>query len=351
MRTIIHTHRQWIIGITGLILIGIFIFFDLLYIVPWGPKTDEKVRVNIQPGSSLSSISDSLYKKGVIPSRHAFEFAVRLQGKETELQAGVISVKRPSSFRDIIFAMTHNAPEVVTITVIEGLQSREIAGILGKNLLFTPAEFKRAVADSSLAASLGVPGPTLEGFLFPDTYKFFANEKAESIARKMVTHFQEVVPDSFAQRADELGWTMWDAVTMASIIEGEAVHDSERPVISSVYHNRIQRGMRLQADPTIQFIIEDGPRRLWAKDLEIESPYNTYRHRGLPPGPINNPGLESIRAALYPANTEYLYFVARGDGYHTFTKTNREHINAKRRLQRLRRQVSMQKQEDGDNSS
>ncbi|MBS1271256.1 MAG: Endolytic murein transglycosylase [Candidatus Marinimicrobia bacterium] len=351
MNTLINKYREWIIGVAGLLLVGIFVFFDVLYWVPWTLVNQEqkKVRLNIQPGSSLGTISDSLYQRNLIPSRNSFEFAVRLRGLETELQAGVFSVERPASYRDIIYSLTHSAPEAVTVTIVEGLQSREIARILGKELLFTPEEFKEVVADSSLAASLGVPGPTLEGFLFPETYKFFVNESAESIARKMVNHFHEVVPDTFAQRAKQYGWTMWEAVTMASIIEGEAVHDEERSTISSVYHNRLQRGMRLQADPTIQFIIEDGPRRLWAKDLEIQSPYNTYRNSGLPPGPINNPGLGSVRAALYPADTEYLYFVARGDGYHTFTRTNREHINAKRRLQRLRRQVSMQ-QKDGDNS-
>ncbi|MCF7805019.1 MAG: endolytic transglycosylase MltG [Candidatus Marinimicrobia bacterium] len=343
MGKILIKHRAWFLGAAGILLLTVFLFFDILYRVPWGPQTGEDVRINIQPGSSLSSISDSLYSNDVIPSRDAFEFAVRLRGLETDLQAGVFGVEKNASYRSIIYSLTHNTPEIVNVTIIEGLQSREIARILEKKILLTAEEFNAVVADSALAADLGIPGPTLEGFLFPETYKFFLNESAESVARKMVEHYQAVVPDSFAERAREAyGWTMWEAVTLASIIEGEAVYDSERAQISSVYHNRLRQGMRLQADPTIQFIIEDGPRRLWSRDLEIESPYNTYRNAGLPPGPINNPGFESIKAALYPADTDYLYFVARGDGYHTFTRTNREHVNAKRRLQRLRRQVGTQ---------
>lgn len=345
MRQTLSQYRFWFVGFVSLLVLSTVIFFDLLYRVSWGPETGKHVRLNIQSGSSLRAISDSLYSKELIPSRDSFEFAVLLRGLETELQAGVFAVPENASFQDIIHTLTHAKPEIVKVTIIEGLQSREIARLLEKKFLFNRRDFMDVVEDSTLAAKWGVPGPTLEGFLFPETYKFFINATAESIARRMVEHFYQVVPDSFAERAKYYNWTLWEAVTMASIIEGEAIYDSERPKVASVYHNRLEQGMRLQADPTIQFIIEDGPRRLWSKDLDIESPYNTYRNSGLPPGPINNPGLESIRAALYPAETNYLYFVARGDGYHTFSRTNREHINAKRRLQRIRRQVQMENRE------
>jgi UPF0755 protein len=140
----------------------------------------------------------------------------------------------------------------------------------------------------------------------------------------------------------ELGMDEKEIITLASIIEGEAIYDRERPVISGVYHNRLNIGMRLQADPTIQYIIEGSPRRLLNKDLKIKSPYNTYLNEGLPPGPINNPGIESIKAALYPVETDYLYFVAKGDGYHTFSRTKEEHNIAKRKFQKIRRQLKKQ---------
>jgi UPF0755 protein len=146
--------------------------------------------------------------------------------------------------------------------------------------------------------------------------------------------------DSLRDRAQVLGMNEIEVITLASIIEGEALYDKERPIIAGVYHNRLQKGMKLQADPTIQYIIDDGPRRLLKKDLMIESPYNTYLNKGLPPGPINNPGKKSILAALFPLKNDYLFFVARGDGYHTFTKTEQEHNQAKRKFNKMRKKNS-----------
>ena len=144
-------------------------------------------------------------------------------------------------------------------------------------------------------------------------------------------------------KADSIKLTQHQIVTLASIIEGEAIHDSERPIISAVYHNRLKIGMKLQADPTVQYIIKDGPRRLLNKDLKIKSPYNTYLYQGLPPGPINSPGFESLKAALNPEKNNYLYFVARGDGYHTFSKNEKDHERAKRAFQRVRRKVKKER--------
>ena len=336
-------YRMWIFPVLALLMVSTLIFFDILLHMPWGAQAQMR-EVNIPQGSSLRVISDTLKKHDIIRNERWFQFAVQLRGASTSLRPGIFQLPENASFDRVIRTLTESTPEVVTVTVIEGLQSREIAKILETKFPFTAEAFMKVVHDSSLARKWGVPAPTLEGFLYPETYKFFKNQTPRDVAHQMVRHFFSVVPDTFRTRAEVFGWTLRQAVTMASIIEGEAMRDSERRTISSVYHNRLQRGMRLQADPTIQFILEDGPRRLWARDLEIESPYNTYQHRGLPPGPINNPGFGSIRAALYPEDTNYLYFVATGDGYHTFSRTNREHINAKRRLQQLRRQVSQENQ-------
>jgi UPF0755 protein len=162
----------------------------------------------------------------------------------------------------------------------------------------------------------------------------------------MVQEFWRQIPDSAEQRARELGMTLHEIITLASLVEGEAMVDSERAMIAGVYRNRLRRGMRLQADPTIQYIIPDGPRRLLKKDLQIESPYNTYLHAGLPPGPINNPGRKSIEAALYPRDVPYLYFVARGDGSHVFSVTMSQHVQAKRAFDRVRRQVKQQQKRE-----
>jgi UPF0755 protein len=154
-----------------------------------------------------------------------------------------------------------------------------------------------------------------------------------------------MVHDSLKTRAEEIGWTLNQALTLASIIEGEAMVDTEMPLISSVYHNRLDIGMPLQADPTIQYIIPDGPRRLLYRDLEIDSPYNTYKYKGLPPGPINNPGIRAIKAALYPADTDYLYFVANGDGTHSFSENYSQHRRAKRRFDEYRKKVEEDKRQ------
>jgi len=350
MQIILNKNIYWIAGVFLIgFLSGVF-FLDMLYRTPHG-KTGQTRTVTIPPGTPLSAISDSLVKHDIIRNRQTFELALQLRGLETSVQPGIFRIPVGADYRSLIEILTGRKTEVVKVTVIEGLQARQIAGLLAKNFRFTSNEFMALVEDPAFAEELGVPGPSLEGFLFPDTYKFFINQSPRTIAGDMVRHFFSVVPDSFTAQARELGWTMWEAVTLASIIEGEAVYDEERQTIASVYHNRLDEGMRLQADPTIQYIIEDGPRRLYEKDLEIDSPYNTYRNAGLPPGPINNPGLESIHAALYPAETEYLYFVATGNGYHTFSRTNREHINAKRRLQQLRREVAREREEQREDDS
>ena len=155
----------------------------------------------------------------------------------------------------------------------------------------------------------------------------------------MAGRFFEVFDDSLRARMEALSFDMHKVVTLASIIEGEAVLASERATISAVYHNRLERRMYLQADPTIQYIIDDGPRRLLNRDLEIDSPYNTYMYPGLPPGPVNNPGLACVRAALYPDTTDVLYMVANGDGAHVFSRTMREHLEAKAKFDRIRRRI------------
>ncbi|MFL3013020.1 MAG: endolytic transglycosylase MltG, partial [Candidatus Neomarinimicrobiota bacterium] len=184
---------------------------------------------------------------------------------------------------------------------------------------------------------------TLEGYLFPETYYFFEGVDKKSVVKRLVKEHQLFWNKQNISKADSLGFSPYEIIIIASIIEGEAIYDSERPTISAVYHNRLKRGMKLQADPTVQYIIEDGPRRLLNKDLRIKSPYNTYMYKGLPPGPINSPGAQSLHAALNPQTNDYLYFVAKGDGYHTFSRNEKEHERAKRAFQRVRKKVKRER--------
>ncbi|RUM87517.1 MAG: endolytic transglycosylase MltG, partial [Thermodesulfatator sp.] len=190
------------------------------------------------------------------------------------------------------------------------------------------------------AHSLGIPGPSVEGFLFPDTYYLVKGLAPGEIIRIMVRRFWEVWR-KYEARARELGVSVYEVVTLASIVEKEAVLSREKPLIAAVYWNRLRRGMPLQADPTVRYALKRFRGRLYYKHLRVDSPYNTYRYPGLPPTPIANPGEESLRAVLYPARVPYLYFVSRGDGSHKFSTTYREHLRAVRKL-RLKRHRSYQ---------
>jgi UPF0755 protein len=183
-----------------------------------------------------------------------------------------------------------------------------------------------------------IKASSLEGYLFPDTYYFFEGTSSRKVLVTMIDEFWKNFNKTFIERTNELGFTVHEVVTLASIIEGEALLDKERAIISSVYHNRLKKRMKLQADPTIQYLIPGNPKALSLRDLKRVSPYNTYLNYGLPPGPINNPGLESIRAALYPASTDYLYFVAQGDGSHVFTTNQQDHLKAKKLYKQYKRE-------------
>ncbi len=203
------------------------------------------------------------------------------------------------------------------------------ASILKKQLALDSAQVMYWVNNEAFVSELGISANTLEGYLYPETYFFPQDFDEKAVLKTMVKQLNSLIPENWRNRADTLGFSWHQVITLASIIEGEAVIAEERQIISSVYHNRLKKRMHLQACPTIQYLLPDGPRRLLKKDLEIDSPYNTYRNYGLPPGPVSNPGLQSIRAALYPADTDFLYMVAKGDGSHVFSRSLSGHLRAK----------------------
>ena len=305
---------------------------------PTGGKDD--VIVHIPLGATFEEIGSQLIQLRLIDDRQTFATAARLLGLERSLHAGRYRLRRGMTLLGVLRVLKSGNSEPVAVTVIEGLQARQIAERLEESLDIDADKFMLMIDSTQFAGELGVDEGSLEGYLFPDTYHFAWPASEGSVIRQMVAEFWKHVDASARRRAKVKGMSVHEIVTLASIIEGEAIHDEERPVISAVYWNRLASGMRLQADPTIQYIIPDGPRRLLTRDLQIDSPYNTYLHYGLPPGPINNPGAASIGAALYPADVSYLYFVARGDGYHRFSTTGSEHAEAKRQFQRVRREVA-----------
>ncbi|MFQ5771583.1 MAG: endolytic transglycosylase MltG, partial [bacterium] len=266
-----------------------------------------------------------------------------------KIKAGKYHVAGGTSGYRLLRQLVDGKVTIEWVTIPEGKYARQIASILKQKVEIDSSRFMQFVNDPDFTQKFGIQAATLEGFLFPDTYGFCWGMKSEEIISIMVKQFKAQFNDTLQARTKELGFSNLELITLASIVEGEAVIDSEREIIAAVYHNRLKKRMPLQADPTIQYIIKNGPRRLLKQDLAIDSPYNTYKYSGLPPGPINNPGLASIKASLYPANVNYLYFVANGDGSHTFSKTFNEHLRAKARFDRFRKKINqLQRTEEKD---
>jgi UPF0755 protein len=318
-------------------------FFALLVLNWEQNKIEGVITVRIPKGKTLKEIIGILSEKNIVKSDRSFMLAVRLLGYEKDIQAGNLVLHEPKTNSRLIHQLVNGMPELVKITILEGWNIYKVAETLDNTLGIHQDKVISLCMNKRFIQSMKIKTPTLEGFLFPETYYFVETESPRIILRKMVSEYQDHISDDMRNRITELGFSELQMITLASIIEGEAIYDEERKNISSVYHNRLNKGMRLQADPTIQYIIKDGPRRLLNKDLNIESPYNTYLNEGLPIGPINNPGLKSIIAALYPSESEYIYFVAKGDGYHTFSRTQEEHNFAKQKLNRLRKKVDRER--------
>ena len=342
MKKIVFNPGQSFVGIVAAVVLGILLaFYSLILLWPQGNPYDS-VKVTIPKGASLKEVSATLQDYNIIRNERSFLLAVKTLGYEKDMPAGRFKLVKASTNFDIIDQLVNGIQVNKRVTILEGWTIDIIAEELQDKIGIDPDEFKNACKNELLLWKWGISEESVEGYLFPNTYLFSEEEDIQDIIGRMINQFKQRITVEFRGRMKELGMDEKEIITLASIIEGEAIYDRERPVISGVYHNRLNIGMRLQADPTIQYIIEGSPRRLLNKDLKIKSPYNTYLNEGLPPGPINNPGIESIKAALYPVETDYLYFVAKGDGYHTFSRTKEEHNIAKRKFQKIRRQLKKQ---------
>ncbi len=338
----IHQPKNRAIAVVALLFCVCFIlFYSYFLFIPWRTLHNAlPIQITIEKGVSPQDISDSLFGNGVIRSSKQFLIAAKLLGVSRKLQAGdYLFYKKVTNNYQVLKKLFRGQTMLIKVTFPEGLRSEKIAGIFLEKMKIDSAEFMNVIRDTLFIRQLGLNVACLEGYLYPDTYYFSSKMSAEEMIRIMVTQFKKMFTVEMAERAEEIGMSVHDVVILASIVEGEAVLDSERKSIAALYQNRLKRHMRLQADPTIQYIIDDGPRRLLSKDLKIKSPYNTYLNAGLPPGPVNNPGLASIMAVLHPDSVNYLYMVANGDGSHTFSRSLSDHLDAKRHLDRLRRKI------------
>ena len=314
-------------------------FLAAVLFIPNSIPESDGVEVVLKRGVPLKRFAAQLKEQSVIADETAFLLAVKLTGASQKLQAGRYRFEGRMSNVAVIRRIRRGITVYTTVTLPEGSTARRMAGILSRGLGADSTAFMARVRDPEFCKVLGIVASTLEGYLYPDTYRFNDGESPETVLRRVVSHFNEMFSDSLRMRSEFLGFTVHQIVTIASIIEGEALLDAERPVISAVYHNRLRNGMALQACPTIQYLLPDGPRHLLNRDLTIDSPYNTYLHPGLPPGPVNNPGRKAILAALYPAPVGYLYMVANGDGSHTFSTNLVDHNAAKKRFNQIRKKV------------
>jgi UPF0755 protein len=289
--------------------------------------------VYIKPKTGVQEIAGILREAGVIRSTWAFLALAYLQGSLKRLQSGEYEFHTGMTLLEILQKLEGGRVVTHQVTIPEGFTAEDIASLLATERLADPDRFLALVQDAGFAARLNVPAVRLEGYLFPDTYRLTRGMGEDEIIRTMVGRFQQSIPADFQEQASRLHMDPHDIVTLASLIEKEARLNAERPLVSAVFHNRLRQRMPLQSDPTAVYMMPRRGRRITASDLQRKTPYNTYVVPGLPLGPIANPGLASLRAALHPAPVNYLYFVAKNDGSHQFSRTLGQHQSAVRLYQ------------------
>jgi UPF0755 protein len=287
----------------------------------------ETVRVTIPRGATLTAVSESLEARGVIGSPRAFRISARLAGRARAIPAGTYDLPRGLGARRALAELLRARQAQVRLVVPEGLMLTEIAALTDSTLGIPAEQFLAASRDPGLTARLGIPVGTLEGYLYPSTYLVPVGAGPEAVIRQMTDEFRRQWRPVWDARLRTLGRTRHEIVVLASIVEGEVRDPLDGPYVASVYHNRLARGMRLQADPTVIYAL-GRRRRLFEKDYQIRSPHNTYVIDGLPPSPVGQPSAAALQATLYPARTDFLFFVARPDGRHVFSRTLREHLQA-----------------------
>jgi UPF0755 protein len=304
-----------------------------------------KVEIRVNPGMYLNDVQRMLVDAGVLKHPRLFRWVAIATGKDKKVQAGRYVFLNGMSISMMLHKLSHAEFEVTRLTVPEGFMLREIAGAVEREVEIDSARFYQAVCDPGLARQLGISAPTLEGYLFPDTYLLSWPISSRDLARLMVERFREVYQEKVAKYANDVGLSTNEIVALASIVQSEAQNESEMSRISAVYHNRLRKGLRLEADPTVAYALGGVRRGLHYSDLKVDSPYNTYRNKGLPPGPICSPGLASLIAAVRPLDgCDDLYFVAAGDGSHFFSKTHEEHMKAKRYAKAQRDTIAVERE-------
>lgn len=306
----------------------LFVVFLLAFLFLTPPHERETVEVKVERGEPLSSIVHRLKDHGVISNEKLFSFWARLRGLDKRIHWGRYRFALPLPPRQVLNQMMLGKGVFRRITVPEGLTVKEIADLLAKGAIADKDRFLAEAASPELLSLIGLKGKGIEGYLFPNTYDFTPFVTERDILIAMVEQFRETFNPGLEGQTKEMGLSLHEVVTLASLIEKETGIEAERPLISAVFHNRLKSKIPLQSDPTVIYGLKRFSGNLTRKDIQSRSPYNTYRIPGLPPGPICNPGLSSLKAALYPARVPYLYFVSKNDGSHVFSVSLGEHNRA-----------------------
>lgn len=324
----------------GLLAGLLFLCLCLFLLRPSSFLGSAGIEIIIPPGASVRAVQKLLVENKILPRYSIFTFLIRAGGLQDRIKAGTYSFSAsdplPSVIAKLIAGQTIPAKEIKA-TFPEGTSIYKM-GIVLKEAGFDDWKRFQGMADEGITSDLRqkywtifkyIPSESLEGYLFPDTYQFYVDAPAETAAELMVKRFDELVMPFWERSKKDTRLTLHEILTLASIIEKEAQKPEERPVIASVFYNRLRVGMPLAADPTIKYALERPSKKVYLDQLSVKSPYNTYKVKGLPPGPICNPGLDSIKAASYPAKTNYYFFVAKKDGSHIFSRTWQEHQRAR----------------------
>jgi UPF0755 protein len=311
-----------IILVSIIIIFAIYVAKDFFINLPIGNKS---IEIEIPKGTNFRQAIEILSKNGLIRDKTLFILIGRISGLDRKIKAGYYSIHGSVSPFDIFQMLREGQIIEYEITIVEGDSLREIAEKLSEKNIIGKEDFIKLSSDEEFLASHEIDAPTIEGYLFPDTYKVPKGMDPNEAIEMMIARMREKYTGELKVRTSELGLSEREVLTLASIIEKEAISPKERPLISAVYHNRLRKGIPLQADPTVIYGIKSFGKVITAEDVRRKTPYNTYMFKGLPPGPIASPGIKSILAALYPAKVPYLFFVSNNDGTHSFSVTPEEH--------------------------
>ena len=331
--------RRLLLSSAALALLAVLAAAITAHRVLWRPLDNPVVELEVEPGSSARRVLDQLSERGLLPSRFAGRVYLAARGGGRSFHYGHYRIAARTRPVDVLERLLSGVVETVRVTVVEGLLASDAAELCAAAGIGTPEQWQVAIMRTDLVRRIAPEAQSLEGFLFPDTYRFAVGISAEQAVGHMVARFDQVWHELSSDTAGPRG-TPFETVTLASLVEAETSVPEERARVAGVFRNRLARGMLLQCDPTVVYALRrrgEWNGRLLRRHWQLDDPYNTYRYPGLPPGPINSPGRAALAAALEPESHPFLYFVARSEGGHTFSRTLAEHNRAVAELRRSRR--------------